>query len=212
LHLELEDYGSVMSFAKEVRERWDGNLDMVLLNAGAGSLKWEIAEKSGHEKTMQVNLLSPALLALELLTMLENTAAIKGVPSRMSWVGSFVQFDHTLDKKPIKSDQGVLSHFDDEEKWVAMGRYSDSKLLGTMFVEQLAGFVDPEKVNVNDVSPGMCKTRFGEYPFWLRLIFGVLFVGRGRSAEEGAKTYLHALGVAEKESHGQHLSNNQIAE
>jgi NAD(P)-dependent dehydrogenase (short-subunit alcohol dehydrogenase family) len=198
LHIELEDYGSVLRFVEEVRQRYDGKLDMVLLNAGTGSLKWEIVAASGHEKTIQVNLLSPALLALELLPMLERTAAKKGVPSRMTWVGSFVQFDHTLEKKPMKDDQAVLQHFDDEKNFVAMGRYSDSKLLGTMFIEHLASYVDPEKVIINDVSPGMVSTGFGEYPVWLRSMFVVLFGLRARSAEDGAKTYLHALAIAGK--------------
>jgi NAD(P)-dependent dehydrogenase (short-subunit alcohol dehydrogenase family) len=211
LHLELEDYSNVLLFVEEVRQRWDGKLDMVLLNAGTGSLNWEIVA-SGHEKTIQVNLLSPALLALELLPMLEKTAEAKGVPSRITWVGSFVQFDHTLEKKPMIDGQAVLQHFDDEKNFVAMGRYSDSKLLGTMFVEQLAGFVDPKKVVVNEVSPGMVKTGFGEYPVWLRAMFSVLFGLRARSAEEGAKTYLNALGVVGQESHGQYLSDNQTAE
>lgn len=212
LRVDLEDYESVLGFAEEVRQRYDGKLDMVLLNAGTGSLKWEIAAKSDHEKTIQVNLLSPALLALELLPVLEKTATIKGVPSRITWVGSFVQFDHSLGKKPIQDVENVLGHFDDEKNFVSMGRYSDSKLLGTMFIEQLAMYVDPAKVIVNDVSPGMVRTGFGEYPIWLRGMFTVLFGLKARTADEGAKTYLHALGVAGKESHGQYLSDNQITE
>ncbi|KAE8440911.1 hypothetical protein EG329_006332 [Mollisiaceae sp. DMI_Dod_QoI] len=212
LQVDFEDYDSVLGFAKEVQQRYDGKLDMVLLNAGTGSLKWEIAAKSGHEKTIQVNLLSPALLALEMLPVLEKTASITGVPSRITWVGSFVQFDHTLDKKPIPDAEKVLRYFDDEKNFAPMGRYSDSKLLGTMFIEQLARYVDPAKVIVNDVSPGMVKTRFGEYPIWMRGLFVVFFGLKARSAEEGAKTYLHALGVAGKESHGQYLSDNQITE
>lgn len=212
MRLDLEDYESVLEFAKEVRQRYDEKLDMVLLNAGTGSLKWEIVAKSGHEKTIQVNLLSHALLTLELLPVLEKTATIKGVPSRITWVGSFVQFDHSLDKKPIQDVGQVLRHFDDEKNFVSMGRYSDSKLLGTMFIEQLARYVDPAKVIVNDVSPGMVRTGFGDYPIWLRGMFTVLFGLKARSVDEGAKTYLYALGVAGKESHGQYLSDNQITE
>ncbi|KAE9379501.1 NAD(P)-binding protein [Stipitochalara longipes BDJ] len=212
LHIDLEDYKSVLRFSGEIRQRYGGKLDMVLLNAGTGSLKWEITASSGHEKTIQVNLLSPALLALELLPVLEKTATIKGVPSRMTWVGSFVQFDHSLHKKPIQDTQNVLRHFDDEKNFVSMGRYSDSKLLGTMFIEQLAQYVDPVKVIVNDVSPGMVSTGFGEYPMWLRGMFTVLFGLKARTADEGAKTYLHALAVAGEDSHGQYLSDNQITE
>src|SRR5882724_5781958 len=32
LHVDLADYESVLGFAKEVRQRYDGKLDMVLLN------------------------------------------------------------------------------------------------------------------------------------------------------------------------------------
>jgi NAD(P)-dependent dehydrogenase (short-subunit alcohol dehydrogenase family) len=137
LQIDLEDYESVLRFVEEVRQRYDGKLDMVLLNAGTGSLKWEIVAKTSHEKTIQVNLLSNALLALELLPILEKTASTKGVPSRLVWVGSFVQFDHTLDKKPVEADEQVLKHFDDVNSFDSMGRYSDSKLFSTG--RQLAG-------------------------------------------------------------------------
>jgi NAD(P)-dependent dehydrogenase (short-subunit alcohol dehydrogenase family) len=210
LHIDLEDYESVLRFVEEVRHRYNGKLDMVLLNAGTGSLKWEIVAKTGHEKTIQANLLSNALLALELLPTLEKTASIKGAPSRLVWVGSFVQFDHTLDKKPLQANEQVLKHLDDVKSFDSMGRYSDSKLLVTMFVEQLASYVDPEKVIVNEVSPGMVMTTFGEYPIWLRVMLGVVYGLKARSADDGAKTYLHALSVVGKESHGQYLSDNQI--
>lgn len=220
LYLDLEKYESVLEFAREVREKYEGRLDMLLLNAGTGSLKREILDGGkGHEKTIQVNLLSPALLALELLPVLEATARRTGVPARISWVGSFVQFDHSFGKLPIPEEflakdggKDILRYFDDEKSFVSMARYSDSKLLVTMFVEQLARFVDPALVIVNDVSPGMVKTGFGEYPMWLRGMMTVMFGLRARSPEEGAKTYLHALGVAGSESHGMYLSDNKVTE
>ena len=224
LHLDLEKYESVLDFAREVREKYGGRLDMLLLNAGTGSLKREIlgagdGKGTGHEKTMQVNLLSPALLALELLPVLEATARRTGVPARISWVGSFVQFDHSFGKLPVPEEflakdggKDILGYFDDQKSFVSMARYSDSKLLVTMFVEQLARFVDPTLVVVNDVSPGMVKTGFGEYPMWLRGMMTVMFGLRARSPEEGAKTYLHALGVVGAESHGMYLSDNKVTE
>ncbi|KAH7304821.1 short-chain dehydrogenase/reductase family protein [Rhexocercosporidium sp. MPI-PUGE-AT-0058] len=225
LELNLESYDSVLKFAKEVKEKWDGKLDMLLLNAGTGSLKRETVG-GGHEKTIQVNLLSSALLAVELLPTLEKTARRTGVPSRITWVGSFVQFDHSLGKHPIpgqyldttattsttERSDSILSYFDDEKSFVSMARYSDSKLLVTIFVDQLAKFVKPELVVVNDVSPGMVSTGFGEYPVWLRGMMAVFFGLKARSPEEGAKTYLHALGVVGRESHGMYLSDNRITE
>ncbi|KAH8807935.1 short-chain dehydrogenase/reductase family protein [Xylogone sp. PMI_703] len=211
LQLNLEDYDSVLQFSKVIKQRYYGNLDMLLLNAGTGSLKWDIIANSGHEKTIQVNLLSQALLSFELLPTLEKTAATKGVPSRMTWVGSFVQFDHTLDKKPIEADDKVLAHYDNEKNFIAPSRYADSKLLVTMFVEELAKYVDPKKVIVNELSPGMVKTGFGDFPAWFRAIFNVLFFFTARNAEEGSKTYLHAMGVVGEESHGKYLSDNKVA-
>jgi NAD(P)-dependent dehydrogenase (short-subunit alcohol dehydrogenase family) len=210
LHLNAEDHQSVLAFAGEVKKKYEDKLDMVLLNAGTGSFEWKICA-TGHEKTVQVNVLSPALLAFELLPSLARTAIRTGQPSRLCWVSSFVQFDHSLQKNPIGTEESLLSYFDDESKFVAMARYPNSKLLGTMFVEELSKHVDPKKVIVNDVSPGLVKTGFGEYPAWLRIMFAGFFALKGRDVDEGAKTYLHALGVAGKESHGQYLSDNLVA-
>ncbi|KAH7403773.1 short-chain dehydrogenase/reductase family protein [Cadophora sp. MPI-SDFR-AT-0126] len=232
LKLDLESYESVMGFAREVKEKYGGEgrggLDMVLMNAGTGSLRRVVLEDrdgggKGHEKIIQVNLLSPALLAVELMPLLEATARKTGQPGRISWVGSFVQFDHSFDKIPIPSDvlakdngisngKDLLSYLDEERSFVAMKRYADSKLLVTMFVERLSQYVDPRLVVLNDVSPGMVRTGFGEYPMWLRGMMAVLFGLRARSPEEGAKTYLFASGVAGAESHGKYLSDNLIAE
>ncbi|KAH6718722.1 hypothetical protein BKA61DRAFT_669061 [Leptodontidium sp. MPI-SDFR-AT-0119] len=228
LELNLESYSSVLEFAREVKEKWDGKLDMLLLNAGTGSFKWETVgedeggEIGGHEKTMQVNLLSSALLAVELLPVLEKTARITGTPSRITWVGSFVQFHHSLEKHPVPGQyldsndkdksHSILSYFDDEANFIFMARYPDSKLLVTMFVEQLARFVDSELVVINDVSPSMVRTSFGEYPVWLRGMMAVVFGLKARSPEEGAKTYMHALGVVGRESHGMYLSDNGVTE
>ena len=96
-------------------------------------------------------------LALELLSTLGETAAIRGVPSRLTWVGSFVQFDHSFEKRPIKANEHMLEHFDDEKKFVSGSRYSDPKFLGTIFMEELACYVGPEKVVIDEVSPAEFK-------------------------------------------------------
>ncbi|CAM1509630.1 Fc.00g033690.m01.CDS01 [Cosmosporella sp. VM-42] len=209
MELDLEHYASVVQFTDRIKQKYD-TLDILLLNAATGSLEWEVLS-SGHEKTIQVNLLSSALLAFELLPLLETTATSKHTPSRLTWVGSFVQFDHGLTKQPLDLKVSVLSQLNDKTRFIPMSRYSDSKLLSTMFVAQLSAYVDPKKVVINDVSPGMVKTGFGEYPAWLRMMFGALFLLKARSADVGAKTYLYALGVVGEEAHGAYLSDNQVA-
>lgn len=106
LELNLEDYSSVVAFADKVRSLTQ-TLDIAVLNAGMGTVYFEMS-RSGHEKQMQVNLLSNALLALELLPLLEETAKAKGRPSRLTWVGSFVQFDSSIPKALPPNDTTLL--------------------------------------------------------------------------------------------------------
>jgi NAD(P)-dependent dehydrogenase (short-subunit alcohol dehydrogenase family) len=129
---------------------------------------------------IQANLLSPALLALELLPLLEKTGATKGIPSRPTWVGSFVKFQHSLTSHPVSHSSSILTHFSDPSKFVAGAQHPDSKLFGTLFVRRLATTVDRKSVVVNEVSPGMVKTGFGVYPLWMMAVFGaILFVREG---------------------------------
>lgn len=210
LDLQMEDYKSVATFSTQVKELVRA-LDIVVLNAGTGSLRFEIGS-SGHEKMIQVNLLSNALLALELLPLLSETAKSKGTPSRLTWVGSFVQADHSFTKSPIPDSEGILQFLDDEKKFKSMARYSDSKLLTTMFVDELARRIDRNKVIFNEVTPGPVNTNFGaNYPALLAAMFKLLLVFKARSVSEAVKTYFYAFAVAGKESHGKYLSDNKIA-
>lgn len=210
VELEMKDYQSVASFSEEVK-KLTPVLDIVILNAGTGGLKFEVM-KTGHEKTMQVNVLSNALLALQLLPLLVERAKATSIPSRMTWVGSFVQNDHSLKKSPLKPNESILGRFDDEKRFSALSQYSDSKLLTTMFVQELAKHIDSNEVIFNEVSPGPVATNFGaNYPIYLKLMFMVLLSTKARSLSEGVKTYLYAIGVAGKESHGKYLSDNHIA-
>ena len=210
LRIDLEDYQSAIDFSDQVK-RLTTTVDIVILNAGVGGLNFEIT-KSGHEKMIQVNLLSNALLALELLPLLAEAAKAKSVPSRLTWVGSFVQADHSLTKSPVTADETVLGHFDNEKKFKSIARYSDSKLLTTMFVQELAQHIDTTEVIFNEVSPGPVNTNFGtNYPLILKVVFTILLATQARSISEAVKTYLHAISVAGKESHGKYLSDNTVS-
>lgn len=92
-----------------------------------------------------------------------------------------------------------------------MSRYADTKLLSTMFIDELARKVDNKHVIINDVSPGVVVTNFGaSYPWYLKVMFAVTLGPRARRRSEGVKTYLHAVAVAGEDSHGEYLSDNQI--
>lgn len=210
LELNLEDYKSVVSFADKVKGLVQ-SVDVVILNAGTGGLQRQMTA-GGHEKMVQVNVLSNALLAIEMLPLLEKAADMKGSPSRLTWVGSFVQMDHTLSKAPISPNKTVLGHFDDEKNFVSLSRYNDSKLLTTLLVKEMAQHIDRKKIIFNEVSPGPVNTNFGSsYPYVLKVVFMAILALKARSAVEGAGIYLHAIAVAGQESHGEYLSDNVIS-
>lgn len=156
MQLDLDDYQSVVGFADNVKKDL-GTLDILLLNGVVIIMNFQ-QSASGHERVMQVNFLSNALLALELLPLLEQTAAKIGSPTRLSWVGSQAQNLNSITKKPIPPDRSVLEYFDDKSKYASMQRYSDSKLLVSMFIQSLAKKVSSDSVIVNNLCPGLVAT------------------------------------------------------
>ena len=154
LKLDMEDYKSVMAFADNVKKEIL-DLHVLLLNAGIGQLGYE-SSVTGHEKVTQVNYLSNALLSLELLPLLEATAARTGQATRLSWVGSRTHHSSSLAKKqPILPNESILAHFDDKSKYLAIAHYGDTKLLCAMFVAEMAKCVPKEQVIINIMCPGM---------------------------------------------------------
>lgn len=213
VELHMDDYSSSLAFVDQVK-KLTTTVDILLLNAGLGGLNFELA-KSGHEKMMQVNVYSNALLTLELLPLLEQTARAKGRPSRLTWVGSFVQMDHSLTKNPVPKSGSVIDFFDSKTLFKGSARYSDSKLMSTMFVKELAPRINKDLVILNDVSPGMVLTNFGvSYPFYFRALISVasVFVSKTKNLAEGVNKYVHAIAVAGQESHGAYLSDFKVAE
>jgi NAD(P)-dependent dehydrogenase (short-subunit alcohol dehydrogenase family) len=209
--LQLGDFNSVVAFAEKVRNI-TLTLDILLLNAGLGGYDFRTTE-SGHESIMQINVYSNALLALELLPLLKQTALAKGTPSRLTWVGSFVQMDHTLAKKPLSPDEPIIAQFDDPKRFNA-SRYQDSKLMSTMIVRQLAQRVDRSLVIFNEVSPGPVLTNFASsYPAYFRVGIAILgcIMSKTKSLAEGVNKYIHAVGVAGEETHGEYISDYVVA-
>ena len=84
--VDLESYGSVLAFVNDVKTE-SLNLDFLLLNAGISKLSFEYGS-SGNEKMLQINYLSNALIALELLPLLYADSKKSGNSSRLSWIRS----------------------------------------------------------------------------------------------------------------------------
>lgn len=209
--LDLDDYKSVATFAQNVKSEIDV-LDILLLNGGVNIMNYQVSA-SGHERVMQVNYLSNALLALEMLPLLESTAAKRGSSTRLTLVGSQTMGMHTLQKKPVLEDETITHRFDDKARYGNLQRYSDSKLMIAAFTQALAQHVPASKVIINNLCPGSVATGFDvNLPMWLKPIMWAYRKAKARTVEEGARTLIYASGVAQADSHGKFILNNVITE
>ncbi|KAI6756041.1 hypothetical protein HG530_011777 [Fusarium avenaceum] len=210
VELQLDDFSSVVAFSDHVASLTSG-LDVAVLNAGVGGYDFKLS-KSGHENIMQINVYSNTLLALELLPLLEQKAKEKSRPSRLTWVGSFVQMDHGLTRKPLAPDVSIMNQLDSVDRF-DKSRYQDSKLMTTLIVERLAQHVNKDLVILNEVSPGPALTNFGAtYPAYFRLALSIAghFINKDKQIANGVKKYLHAMAIVGQESHGQYISDYKL--
>lgn len=210
LQLDMDDYKSVQAFTKTLRKQVPC-VNIVLLNAGIGLYQLE-RSPSGHERVMQVNYCSNALLVAELLTHLEAAAQQSGHPSRITWVGSRMYFDTSFEKKlPITDTESVLGHMDAKDLFFPGQRYNDTKLLCAMFLYKLAPRLDKNRVIFNMVCPGLIRTNMSDIlPFHLRMLMNVMKPLLGRPVEVGGRLLVNATVVAGPESHGEFLGDKDI--
>ncbi|KAH6669202.1 putative retinol dehydrogenase 12 [Halenospora varia] len=111
-------YDSVVAFAE--RAKTLKRLDIVVFNAGV---------MAGHEETIQGNFLSTALLTIPLLPILKFKDTNE--PSRMVWVQSDMA---SWAKFKEQDSTPLLPTLDKPESFNLPDRYSTSKLLGQLFI------------------------------------------------------------------------------
>ncbi|KAL3443156.1 hypothetical protein BJX65DRAFT_285747 [Aspergillus insuetus] len=211
MELDMDRYDTVQGFAEQLRGEIP-TVDYLILNAGIGLVNLE-RSPSGHERINQVNYYSNVLLIAELLPYLYAGAEKKGSPARITWVGSRRHLSSSVQKHNFTSNEGVLAYLDREEAFLPFQRYGDSKLLCVMFMYSLAQRLDPNKVVINMMCPGMVNTSLSDVlPLHLRLLFNVIKAIAARSVEAGAWIVLHSALVAGPESHGRFLNDKTIAE
>ncbi|KAK1477232.1 hypothetical protein CCUS01_05050 [Colletotrichum cuscutae] len=225
MKLDAEDYASVKAFTETFKAKYT-HLDIAMLNAGVPGLRRRVAP-TGHEATVQVNYLSNVLLTLELLPVLEATARKTGRAGRIAWTGSrMVEKTSLAGKTTVPEGGSVLGHLDDEANFVGMARYADSKLLGFLFLRELArhygagaaisteeGEKSQQRVIVNAFCPGMVDTNMSNVlPQPFRLIADAVKAVRARRPEVAGWIGLHAVAVAGRETHGKTLGDKEIWE
>ncbi|KPM35976.1 hypothetical protein AK830_g10601 [Neonectria ditissima] len=199
--LEMESYQSVQAFAQRCATEL-ARIDIAVLNAGVAEADFCLAASTGHEKTMQVNYLSTVLLVILLLPVLKAKASA-GASARITVVNSMMS---TFTKFANRDQRPLLGSFDDTKvtPWDPSERYNVSKLLGQLFLSRLADRVAPEDVVINMVEPGLVKGTglFRNLHGVTGAVLDLLKSASARPVEEGALTYIDAVAVKGRESHG----------
>lgn len=209
MQVDMDDYESVKTFAKAVKVELPV-VDLLVLNAAVVQIKLE-RSPSGHERATQVNYLSNVLLTIELLPYLEASAQKSGTASRITWVGSRMHYSsHLAEKPPMKPDESVLGYMDDPKNF-SLKNYGDTKLLCAMFMYTLAPRINPDRVLLNMMCPGMVATELSNaLPIYLRIPMNLIKAIRARPVEQGGWLIVNSAVVAGPESHGKFLLDKEI--
>jgi retinol dehydrogenase 12 len=156
---DLSNLASVRDAAQEIARRTD-RIDVLVNNAG-GIIGERHEAPAGIEESLAGNHLGPFLLTHELLPLLE-----KGAPARIVNVSS----DAHRSVKDMRWDDLGFSR-----GYSSFKAYGQSKLANILFTRALAKRLDPKKITVNALHPGVVRTRFGETGSAL-LRFGISIV------------------------------------
>ncbi|KAF5666536.1 ww domain-containing protein [Fusarium heterosporum] len=205
--VDMASYKSIQNFAKwcETLPR----LDIAILNAGLNRPQFERSEESKHEMTTHINYISTALLSILLLPVLKAKRGTSA-PAHLAIVGS----DTSYWAQWKETGDSIWDVIDNPSEFNSNGAYSLSKLLLIMFVDELSRHMDPEEVIVNLPNPGACSgTDFGSDGhsskmelFWMMILKPLV----GRYVSTGARSYVDAVAVKGKESHGSFIGEGTI--
>ncbi|GAP85551.2 putative short-chain dehydrogenase reductase family [Rosellinia necatrix] len=181
----------------------------VVLNAGVSKQFFGLTPSTSHEETIQVNVLSTALLAILLLpifkaqNLAQKSARLVIVSSDTA---SWARFKE-------KSSEPLLSALDKRENFTNVDRYATSKLLGQLFVAELAKRVPSSVAVISMPNPGWCYgTGLGHVPggTWGDRIVSVPRRIFGRSPRIGARSLTDAAVRHGTGAHGQYLEDCEV--
>ncbi|KAL4864892.1 hypothetical protein BDV12DRAFT_200707 [Aspergillus spectabilis] len=203
--LDLSSYDSITSFV-EFTKTLD-RLDIAINNAGLNKKNFNLDPKTGHEESIQVNYLGNALFVLLLIPVLQ-AKNLPGQPGRISFVNSDTP---SWAKFKEQNSTPLLPAFDKPENFEMMDRYSTSKLLGQLFLRELAKHVPSSAVIINAPNPGLCKTGLvrefkGSLFGFFASIFQLLLA---RTSAVGARSLTDAVVNHGAASHGEYIEDGK---
>ena len=208
--LDMESYDSIQAFVRKCQGSLS-RIHIVILNAGLSLMNFTTTPSTGHERAIQVNHISTALLAILMLPVLKEKS-LGQAPPRLTIINSVTAH---LCKFPNRNKRPLLSSFDDTAitPWDPQERYGVSKLLSQLFMVKLADNISPEDVIINMVDPGLTKGTSlsrdakGGVAIAAKMFFSIA----GRPVNRGAATYIDAALGHGKESHGCFLMNCKVS-
>ncbi|KAL2137286.1 hypothetical protein VTI74DRAFT_5017 [Chaetomium olivicolor] len=180
-HLDMDSYASIAAFAQRATDELD-RLNVAVLNAGVYEVAYGVSAY-GWERTLQVNTLSTALLAVLLLPKLRASAAKRngggvggdgGGPSVLEVVASRRAEAVQLTKEQREGSANVLGPANavGQGGYKPSEQYRLSKLLMLGMVKELAALVDASEVTVTAVCPGGVATNLSRG--WTGVVAGVV--------------------------------------
>lgn len=204
--LDMGKFASIDAFAALVTKEIP-RIDIALLNAGIAAAAYNLSPE-GYEMSLQVNVISTALLGILLLPKLRETAAATGQPTHLELVGSASHRDVKPEAFQVGKDESVLAKATSKEFFSAQQQYAITKLLLMYVLKGLSanalkpGTSQPEVI-VTAACPGLCRTNMGrDFAFVLKIIVGIFQRIFARSSEEGSRTLVSGTTLG-PEAHGE---------
>ncbi|KAI3390648.1 hypothetical protein diail_8991 [Diaporthe ilicicola] len=212
--VDFASFASVKALADRINA---GTALLHVAQLAAGVAQWKY-EKSpdGYEMTLQVNVLSQALLALLLLPKLRAaavaTASEDGFVPHLSFLHSIAAFEVTSAWLPL--GQSLVQRCNDQSKWDPTKQYYLAKLALWEVMEGLVERCNNENegqaIIVNATCPSGCKTNMGRnFPGFVKAILALQHFVCGRTAEQGARTLVGATALG-PESQGKLWRNDKL--
>ncbi|KAK2882749.1 hypothetical protein FQN49_000061 [Arthroderma sp. PD_2] len=204
--LDLSSYDSITAFVE--RTRGLDNINYVVNNAALTKKSFAINKSTGHEETFQVDYLSLALLTILLLPVLKDKNSPQQ-PARLviasSETSGWAKFKE-------KDSVPLLPAFDKQENFDVDDRYPTTKLLGQLFLVELAKRVSPSIAIINAPNPGLCKTGLArEFDGTFRGFMFTIFKSIcARTADIGARSFTDAAVKHGPECHGQYMEDGSV--
>ncbi|EPS42937.1 hypothetical protein H072_3080 [Dactylellina haptotyla CBS 200.50] len=184
-------FESVFTFIQKLKNEVAG-LNTVVLNAGVSNFSF-VTTVEGWESNFHVNYFGTVLLALELLPLLKEGQK-NGIKSHLLFTSSDMHNKAKINVAQLLADDvNIIEYFKTEKNhsWDPSQPYSISKLLLTMFTEELA--LHEKDVIITSGCPGLVRTELDRgLPLWLKGPVLLMRILIGREILKSAETLIQS--------------------